>query len=519
MDLVVKYIGNDVSYFDRIQKRFTDSYDNFQIKFIHSLISDDFDVSDCFIQTYKEKPQIIYLEFSKDLNKSIGLSKLFTKNNEMRLLSLVGLHDYTNGHETIRDAILSGVRLNHFKSKEIHDVIYDPVSLLDVDLALQPDFVRGENFDKARIKQWVRVGYIADDHFHIETNSPLPEGEVIEIDNHPLENRLKSKRFFVCNQNSSDLYYNCRYSYDLEFTYCDDDYFKATEHSWIAYRKYKENPLGYLQDTGMDYKELTSEVKKRKSKIRYDREDIRQWIRDNAQDNDPKKVKVLVLDQSLSIFKELKKHQDKIDYALNIQTVLVKDYFQISRMRPQLIVVNFDSGFNNEENLGSMIEKLKEMEGYDPYFLLFNFKEDINKLESKFGYGNLLIYPEHIKLETISVLALKIHGRIDHGNPEHRVYIPMSSHDSVITITSDIEVMGMTESIFYFKSKLDIPMWTVFQIETPISMFVTVVPHKEGGHFKDEANCYRSLINGVGEKEKAQLRALINKSFSVDEEE
>ena len=38
----------------------------------------------------------------------------------------------------------ASVRINHIKSAELHDVIYDPVTLIDVNLAVTPQFVRSK---------------------------------------------------------------------------------------------------------------------------------------------------------------------------------------------------------------------------------------------------------------------------------------------------------------------------------------------------------------------------------------
>ena len=53
-------------------------------------------------------------------------------------------------------------------------------------------------------------------------------------------------------------------------------------------------------------------------------------------------------------------------------------------------------------------------------------------------------------------------------------------------------------------------MWTVFLVNKPVRMLLTVVPHQDDGEFRNDPKVYRALINGVGLKEKAKLRTVIN---------
>ena len=77
----------------------------------------------------------------------------------------------------------------------------------------------------------------------------------------------------------------------------------------------------------------------------------------------------------------------------------------------------------------------------------------------------------------------------------------------------------MSESVMYFESSVEIPVWTVFKVKSPLEFLITVVPHRKEGQFSKEKNVYRALINFAGEKEKADIRRLIYKSLQEDEED
>jgi hypothetical protein len=515
MDILVKYIGNDDKYWSKIKQRFATSYSDHEISFVQTHVDDSFNARNCFIETYKESPQILYVDFSINPKKLLYLTKLLNRNNEMRLTSIVGLFEYKYGWEEINKAMLASMRLFHFKSSEIHDVVFDPISLLDVELAKSPEFVEGKEIEHLVLEQVLRLSYVEDDKYHIETNSYLEEGSIITLDKHPLNHFTSSNRFYIKNFSTKNLYYNSRYSYDLEFTYEDSPFFQATEESWITYKKYRHNPLGFAEDIGDGYDEMVADVKKRKTQIRPMREKIQSWLKSEGPKVIPKKLKVLIIDKSLEIFNELNNDKDQFPYSLNIQTELTGDFYQIERTMPKLIVVNFDE-VNNEVVLSKIINKIKLIEDYNPYIILFNYNGDDTELKSNINYSEVLTYPHDLDINIIKKLGKRLDDKYELSKSKSRVYLNLSNEHSSVIILRESKIHAMTESVLYLESELDIPNWTVFKARTPVEMLLTVVPHKESGHYKSIKNCYRCLINGVGEKEKAEIRSLINSSLRED---
>ena len=517
MELKIRYIGNDVQYWKKIQKEFLDKYEAFDPIFSRVEVSESFVPEDVFIKIYEENIHIIYLDYALMDKECLYLAKLLTRNNETRLKSVVGLHKYADGFPSLSRSILAGVRLNHYKSSEMHDAVYDPVSLLDVNFAQNPHYVRGGELDLICLKQVLRVSYIEDDKYHVETNSLLVENQIIEVDTHPLHHLSESKRFFVKNFSKSNLYYNSRFCYDLEFTYVDSDYFRATESSWLTYKKYRGNPLGYKEDTGLDYDDLYNDVVKRKSEIRPMRKEIRVWIQKNKKMINPKRVKILVVDGSLNLLRQMRGQRKKFPYSINIQTHLTGGYYQIERTRPQFFCYRHDEDNNTMIELEKIIEKIKSIENYEPYILVFSLGNNSMNLQMNFSYQHIMAFKNEIDLEQVKDMASILDKKLHLSDNENRVYLQTSSKESVLTIDHCVSLVGMTESILYFESVQEIPMWTTFIVEKPIRMLLTVVPHKESGDFRHRQNCYRSLINGVGESEVAQIRTLINKSLEVEE--
>ncbi len=151
----------------------------------------------------------------------------------------------------IMGAVLVGVRLNFKKGVDFEDAAFHPLSLLDSQTTPNYEYASGGDLNHFCYRQILRVGYIADDHYRVETNSPLEPDEVIELEGHPLESIMSGKRFFAQNYSDSDLYYNQRFSYNLKYTYIDSEFFRASEESWLAFKEQRKEELeGHICQEG-----------------------------------------------------------------------------------------------------------------------------------------------------------------------------------------------------------------------------------------------------------------------------
>lgn len=516
MDIKVIYIGNDNGYWQKLQKRFLSVYpdNDFQFKAIE--ITENLVVHDTFKILYKQRPDIIYVDYSYKIDFGILLSKWITRNNEMRLASLVGLFDNQQDESDILRGINATVRVNHIKSTEIQDVVYDPISLLNVNMAQMPSFVRSNELPPFEILQPLRVGYIEENKFHIETNSYLNVGDIVDVDQHPLTDIMPSTKVFVQKFYKKDLYYNMRFAYDLEFIYIDDDFFVATNEKWKLFKHLKENPKEIEELKDIEKIEIIEDMDRRKKNYAPTKKRIDEWIKDNQGYVKPKKVKIMVVDDSLEILNALKGTIESLPYTLNLQTVLLNDYYQISRTMPHLIVLKV-SKKNNDDTISEIIATIKKIEEYEPYILLFCSDKDTQHWRNELSYEQVLSSTSEIELGQIKSLGQMLESRVEGIHLKNRVFLHASDKKSTMFLKRNVKILGMTESILYLESPVEIPMWTIFMVRKPIKMLLTIVPHKDSGAFANQANCYRCLINGVSEIEKAEIRRMINLSLADDE--
>lgn len=518
MELKIVYVGNDLGYWDKLQKRFSLNYEAISFEYLTIPTKDDFCAVETFIHLNKMKPQIIYLDLSQQTKAGLRLGKLINRNNEMRLISLVGLIDNKDTKKMLVKSVNASMRLTHIKSNEIQDVVYDPISLLDVNLAVMPTYIKSNVIENFEIQQPLRVGYVENNRFHVETNSYLEVGHIVDIDQHPLKDIMPSTKVFVEKFYDQNLYYNKRFAYDLEFIYIDDDYFVATNKNWLLYKELKNDPDKFNELGEIEKQDIKDDMERRKKLYLPTKKNIDKWMADHQGKVEPKKLKVMLVDYSLDIFLGLKGREDEFPYSLNVQTILKDDCYQVQRTMPHLIVFN-QCEINTNEKLAQIISKIGSIEDYSPFLIITNSDKPTETLRTEFSYDHLISAGKGIDIDTIIRISNSLNDKHHISDAGTKVFFRHSDDESTIFLKRNVKVVGMTESILYFQSPIEIPMWTVFRAQSPIKMFLTVVPHKEGGEFSGVENCYRCLINGVGELEKAAIRKLINSTLGEDEDE
>ena len=506
MSIKVGYVGSDLRFFGHI-KSVIDEKVNDQVEYVQYEVNDDFVAANVFIQIFEAKLDIIYIDLFYIPEKGLSLCKLLCRNNETRLKSTVLIHDQNQGDASLLRGVLSGARLNYYKSAEPKELAAHPFMLLDAAYDAGDEYASGTNLKGLYFKQILRIGYVAQNHYRIETSCKLKEQSVVELNTHPLSVIMPSPRFLVENFSDNDLYYNQRFSYDLRFTYLNNEFFKASEQSWVNYKKANiRKKLNQKEREDQPY--ILADVEKRVRLYQPVKEEIKQWLAENRITNTPKRLKVLVLDETLEIFKEYSQNPKDFPFSINFQTKLTKDFFQVRRFRPHLIIYHMGEDF---EVLKKIVEEIKVLEGYNPSLLVFNYKDNSAELRKNVGYEQIMASKESVQLELIKKMAEVLGSKGDFTSTDDKVFLKTTNPRSVATILHSGEIIKFNQSEMLFATHLDIPMWTTLILEAPLKALITVIPTTE--KIGSSVPVYRALINGVGELQENELRRLVNKSL------
>lgn len=521
MDIKVVYLGDDSGYFYKLKDLFLQNYEGNNFDFIEIASHSKAWARDYFIQLYELRPQILYIDFEYNTEIMIDLAKLLNRNNEMRLISFVGLYSVNQSRSVIMQGVSAAIRLNHIKSIEVEDVVYDAMSLIDVNFAeYSEEFVHSEGELVFEVLQPLRIGYIEDNRFHVETNSYLAEGEIVKVFDHPLMKIMPSTKVYVEKFYDSDMYFNRRFAYDLEFIYIDNDFFAATNERWKLYKQLKAFPEKMMELPPEEKEEIIADMQVRQQKFGDIKFLIDRWLKEREGKKVPKKLKIMIIDNTLDVLRSLTTSVAKFPYSIYFQTLLLNDFYQIKRSTPHLIVMRV-TDINTIDTLEQMIAKVKFVENYNPYILVFGCDEGSDELRRKFSYDKLMASKNKmIDVESIKKFATALDDKLAISvAKEKRVFFKSSDSESLMFLTKFNRIYSMNESELILQSSVEIPMWTVFLVNSPVKVFLTVVPHLDNSAYGNQEGFYRCLINGAGELEKAAIRRVINSTLSDEDED
>lgn len=453
---LVVYIGRDEGYFETLKARFAKQFA--KTEFTYHIISPQKkeDYQKIFLLTVRYRPDIIYIDFSEDRLTQLKLGQLLTRENSLKEVPTVGL---VETKANIQECISSGVTFTHVKCGEYYDVVFDPFFWAFPKETTPPSFARAKMHQQVDLINDFRVGYITKNGIHAEGDLPLNVGEKIKLNSSIPKNNIPSPFYIVKEVSQSNLYYDFRYSYELDFIFVDEPEFNVDESSFGEVDEEKrEKAKREAQKKENQLKEQYKEEIKRAKKRH------KAWLQDRMLDSQPKKTKILVVDPGLKVF-ESDKLIESYPYTVRTQSFLSENLDEIERIRPHIIAFQYIAhdlfkdresdiiqagkkilGASNasaldeekgEENISleireerekiineekeksrseilKLVNKIEGVKDYRPFIVVFNsFDFTSESLKENFKYPYMLSNKGHINLSTVTDLAKVFEKRQD----------------------------------------------------------------------------------------------------------
>lgn len=553
------YLGSDIGYWEVIQKRIQQSYGAIGFVFKKENIATDRKYTDVFLTILVEKPSIIYVDFAANLKEQIQLARMIKRENALSDIPLIGLVDKKS---EVRGCLAAGADLVHVKCGEYHDVIYDAIMLMDDKQAKPPVFAKGKLSQEEKIFDDFRIGYITEKGLHAEGNLSLEVGQEIEIQSSIPHSIVPSKQYKVSAVDQINLYYDSRYSYDLDFMFVDaqepdltnleimleeaktDEEKRKIEKKIVAERSFKER----------EAQDLLSHTKKK----------VKDWVKKNTIDSAPKTTKLMIVDRSLYVLKQIEQPLDSYLFAIRIQTFLKEQVPEIRKVRPSIIAFQYltvdllaltpeeqeaykervdEETIHSEEQLKMIYEYINSSTGYHPLIIIFNCpNKDSKEIQAQFQYPLALVKPGLMDMNVLIQLSesfeknekerndkklnekikalkakdpMKYRALTPASFDQPKFYISKTHEMSYISTSYDVVILSLNESEVELSCDARLELKT-YRLNFPIDMSIRLIAQPDGKPCKDGEGgkkIYRALIHSVGEEDKKNIRRHINEVF------
>jgi hypothetical protein len=313
--LNILYLGEDLNYWQNVQGRFSNVC-TLKCEF-ETMFREDGKVQQMFGEIIQYPYDIIYVDFTKFTAEMKQLARIINRNNLTRSIVLVALLDHQADQTEIKKAILAGVNFAHIKSTEMHDVVFDPVSLIDAEAAKEPEYATAQMADDISVSELGRINWINLEGLCIEYDRPIVKDSEFSIQTDFLNTWMPSSMVKVTNVITSGFYYNFSHKFEVKFLYMDEEHYRVPEND---------------DDDVPSKEEQVAEVKRKFYK----------WIEDNVDRSRPKNNKVLVVNKDSTFFNEGDKGLDKYPFVLRYQPFLIDAQKEIKRLLPNIIAIQIE---------------------------------------------------------------------------------------------------------------------------------------------------------------------------------
>lgn len=512
------YFGDDEAYFRSLMGEYKKNI-RFTSIFKRFYESDEKKIQSFFLKVFMDKPQFIFIDFSKQTQDYIHLARILARTKLDHKCVKIGLVDYLSPPEVLKESIATGVDLSFIKSAELFDVVYDSVKILS------PEDIGEHGFATATLKddQWevgapVKVGYVHSEGVHLETNFPLNEGSQFKLKHFWIDKKIvPSQQTFVKSITTRNLFYHFKFACELDFLFIDE--FNPPE--------------------GMEAEEIETRKNEREDKIKNSKKMLKDWVTKNIHDSLEKKAKVLVIDPHFHFYNN-QPRTDKASYTIRCVPTLHELESEFEHHDPQVVAFRLDNqevdqkssedkkpeeSANDQSQSLNTLEKLSEImklvrEKFldkKPFFVIFNSSESSKELQGKFSYENIMATHSDLSVELLVRMATifdeKLQKRLPTiKNASQKVFIKKSHPASIAEILIPISILKLSEIEMIFQCEKEIPTGAQFHIVSPVDMYITVQPAKGQGKLPE----YLGLIHGISESSKKDLRRHINLIFFRD---
>jgi len=522
LELKILYIGIDNRYWRHLQEAFSETYAK-ELTFEFRKVDDNLlpDYRKLLRLVMHATPDLILVDFATQSESLIKLVTLLRRINATKGIALTGLFSNSEFPKTVLSALSAGILLTQLKgADDFQDVIYNSISLVEKDKAKEPSFYKlaFRKGHDAIMAETCRVNYISKDRIHVETSLGYSSVEELEMSNQIPLDVVPSIQFSVKEIEEGPLYYNSNLALSLQFEYAD--------RLILPERKL----------TKMDEAKRADDQEKRSNEIIKSQKNLDEWIKNGLKASSPKKVKILIIEQSLSIIEQGEKWIWDYPYSFRLQTHIADPELELKRYRPNFIAIDIfhpieieepkqeESKKGNKEEkkqepiidqdfVKSVIGTIKRIPDYSPFIFIFNLESiPSEKAREIFNYDKLVVNNKQIQFENLIKLAEVFDQKgkfFIAAEIKEVLYISKYEPLSFAYIKHHIKIKSISECEMIFECERQIPLFTHFSLEVPANFYITIIPHKKTGQYTGAKDTYRALIHSQNLEEKNKLRKFI----------
>ncbi|PIP93284.1 MAG: hypothetical protein COW00_09785 [Bdellovibrio sp. CG12_big_fil_rev_8_21_14_0_65_39_13] len=505
----ILYIGNDSFFWTQLQARFKLNFptENCQFqtlwpknpKLIHQSLS----------QVVAINPQIVIVDFSLETHLLLSFTRsLFRVFDPVP--GVVGVWNLLCKRELLYEGNMSGAKVNHFKGSDIDEIVTHAMLLGKQGNSPLRKFATARAMDelwKINMFHRMKIGFMTKSYIHLEHDVPLEEINPILFIQHFGES-FPQTHFKFLRALNKNYYYHFRYNSDIG----------------ISGPQFPEP----MADEGSNQKIRRLKMEKEENELFHSR--LEKFISTKSKGTDliAKRTRVLVLDDQLELSSLSEKPLDNYSFSIRLYKKWKRGSGMFTRSWPGIVVYCWNNETGSQD-LVEMVHEIEQIEKYHPFIVVFKSPLATKEMKEKVQYESMLCEQAPFAIDQFIKLCElyqsksgreKTHDQdMSFHTREERFYLDKNNPDSQLSLKVEMKVHEVSESWFKFSSPLLLPLFSIFELERPIRLFLTIVERiDESPWYQDGEYQYKAIIHGLDETARAELRRQVNSSIKLEED-
>lgn len=505
----VLYVGNDSFFWTQLQKRFTHNFPEEKCEFQTLWPKDPKLIHQSLAQTVTINPQIVIVDFSIETKFLLSFARSLFRVFETPP-GVVGVWNLLAPKELLHEGNMCGAKVNHYKGSDIDEIVVHAMLLGKQGQSPLRKFATARAMEELwNISMYhrMKIGFMTKNYIHVEHDVPLEEINPMLFVEHFGDGFPKTNFKFLRGLNKN-FYYHFRFSSDIG----------------ISGPQFSEP----MADEGS--KQKSRRLKMEKEEHEYFHAKLERFIKLKSVGTDSiaKRTRVLVLDHKLELSQFSTKPLDQYPFSIRLYKKWKRSSGMLTRSWPGIIAYCWN-GETGAQDLEELTQEISHIEKYHPFIIIFNSPHDTKEMKEKITYDSMLCeqapfaIDQFIKLCEMYQLKSgreKTHDQdMSFHTREERFYLDKNNPDSQLSLKVDMKVKEISESWFKFSSPLLLPLFAIFELESPMHLFLTIVERiDEWEWLKEGEYQYKAIIHGLDENARADLRRLVNSSIKLEED-
>jgi hypothetical protein len=155
----------------------------------------------------------------------------------------------------------------------------------------------------------------------------------------------------------------------------------------------------------------------------------------------------------------------------------------------------------------------------EPIVIIFNNASSSDAFVKIYRYDKLIVFPEEFNFDLLKMLIKNYRKKHPFVENVNKYNLSSDYEGSYFDIPLPVKITSLTEHEITFLSKHELPYFSVLKFKVPCDAYLTIVPEIRELPHVPEFFHYMGFINGIVEKDKMELRQLVNYIVTAPKEE